>query len=659
LGVPGLSAATSDSRLVKSTGAFDWNADAIRLVAEAGSDLISRHGPDGRYAYVNAAVERLIGFSPADVLDTHPLAFVHPEDVTRVRRNMLSLVRRHNSRRFKFRVRCSDDSYLWVETNCQVLRDGQSGRPLEFVAITRDVSAQERQADAVRIQAERLSIAVAGTGTGVWEWDVATDAVYWTPSMYRLCLASSDLALGQKGVIQQFLHPDDLDDSLDALQNIRVGETSEFQLEHRITRSDGSIIWVDSRAQAVLDTGGKVRRVIGLVNDITAQKRAEERAQLAELRLLDGINSINEGFALWDADDRLVLSNEKYVDLYPVVRPLMRPGVRFQDICRLVVESGNVRVDRPVEDFITRRIEDHRRANCVTEQQLADGRWVLISEWKTAEGGVVGSWTDITALKNQEAELADLAAKYALEKERAEAASFSKSQFLANMSHELRTPLNAILGFAELMSSEFLGPLGHERYKGYALDIRESGKHLLDLINDLLDMSRIEAGKLVLQRRSVDIVEETKNCFRVLEVRAQEAGIRLEHEALETVGPAYADRRAVRQILLNLLTNGLKFTDAEGTVRVRVTDDGVNLKIDVTDTGCGIAARDVARILEPFEQVEASQVRSREGSGLGLALTKSLVELHEGCLLIDSVPREGTTVTFTLPRADVQMTMFD
>lgn len=659
MGGPGLSAATSESRLVKTSDAFDWNAAAVRIVSEFGTDLISRHGPDGRYTYVSGALEGLTGFLPGDVLDTHPLELIHAEDVGRVQRQMLLLLRRRNTVRLKFRSRHRDGRYIWVEVNCQILRDAQSGKPLEFIAITRDVSAQEEEAEAVRVQAERLDIAVAGAGTGVWDWNVRTDEVYWTPSMYRLCLAEPDLALGQKGVIQPFLHPDDLDDFLDALQTVRAGSANEFQLVHRITRPDGSIIWVDSRAQAVRDRDGAVLRVIGLVNDITAQKEAEERAQLAEIRLLDGINSINEGLALWDADDRLVLSNDKYLDIYPVVRPLMRPGVKFEDICRLVVESGNLRVEGPIEDFIERRIEDHRRANCVTEQHLADGRWILVSEWKTAEGGTVGSRTDITALKNQEAELADLAAKYALEKERAEAASFSKSQFLANMSHELRTPLNAILGFDELMASEFLGPLGHDRYKGYAQDIRESGKHLLDLINDLLDMSRIEAGKLVLQRRSVDIVEETRNCFRVLEVRAQKAGIRLEQEAQDDVGPAYADRRAVRQILLNLLTNGLKFTEPGGIVHVRVTDDGVDLRIDVSDTGCGIAARDVARILEPFEQVEASQIRTREGSGLGLALTKSLVELHEGHLSIDSVPGEGTTVSFTLPRADVQMTMFD
>ncbi len=532
MGVPGLSAATSDSRLANSSEAFDWNADAVRLVAEHGSDLISRHEPDGRYSYVNAAIERLTGFSPAETVNSHPLDLVHPADFTRVRRQMIGLLRRRSSDQFTFRIRHRDGHVVWVEVNCQVLRDAKGRAPREIVAITRDVTARELSTEAVRVQAARLDLAVASAGTGVWDWNVVTDELYWTPSMYRLCQADRNISLGRKGIIQKFLHPDDLVEFLDALDSIRSGAIREFKLVHRIVHPGGSVIWVDSRAQAVEGADGGVIRVVGLVNDITA-------------------------------------------------------------------------------------------------------------------------------LKNQEAELADLAAKYALEKERAEAASISKSQFLANMSHELRTPLNAILGFAELMVSEFLGPLGHERYKGYASDIRDSGRHLLDLINDLLDMSRIEAGKLLLQRRALDIVEETRNCFRVLEVRAEKAGVRLEQDISGEVGPAYADRRAVRQILLNLLTNGVKFTDPGGTVRVEVTDDGADLRIDVSDSGCGIAARDVARIVEPFEQVETSQDYSSEGSGLGLALTKSLVELHEGKLSIDSKLGEGTTVSFTLPRADVQMTMFD
>lgn len=633
--------------------------ETLRLAAELATDLISLHGPDGRYLYVNAAVQRLTGVSAGRMVGRYPVEFVHPDDSKILVRLFARIVAGRDRAEVLFRSRTRNGRYVWLETNCRAVRDDRSGELREIVAITRDITQRREAEEVVRAQAERLDLAVSGTETGVWDWNVETDETYWTPSMYRLCQAEGGLDLGRAAIVERFIHPDDLDRYKGALRSIRAGALDQFEISHRICRTDGSSIWVNTRATGVRDSTGRMKRVVGLMHDISAQRCAEERAQVAERRLLDAINSSNEGFALWDKDDRLVLCNEKYLDFYPIIRPFMIPGVRFDDMCRLTIQSGGIRIEGPTDEWIKRRVAQHRQSNFVGEHHLADGRWVLVSEWRTQEGGSVGVRMDITALKNQEAELAELAAKYALEKERAEAANVSKSQFLANMSHELRTPLNAILGFAELMSSEFLGPVGHDRYKGYLSDIRESGRHLLELINDLLDMSKIEAGKLVLQRRSIDAVEELTNCLRVMEIRAGKAGVDLEIDAPDDIGPAYADRRAFRQVLLNLLSNGVKFTDRGGRVAVSISDDGAELRFDVCDTGCGIPEYELKRIFEPFEQVQSPHIRTQEGSGLGLTLTKSLVELQEGRLWIKSQVNQGTTVSFTVPRADVQMSMFE
>jgi two-component system cell cycle sensor histidine kinase PleC len=277
---------------------------------------------------------------------------------------------------------------------------------------------------------------------------------------------------------------------------------------------------------------------------------------------------------------------------------------------------------------------------------------------------------DVTAIRNQEAararneeelrqtverledsqtELAVLARKYEIEKTRAEAANRAKSEFLANMSHELRTPLNAINGFSEIMVAEMYGPLGDRRYQEYARDILGSGQHLLALINDILDMAKIEAGKLNLRFEPVSIEEVAEDALRLVRNRAEAAGLVLTAD-LPPAPDIEADYRAVKQILLNLLSNAVKFTPRGGRVvlRAEVTPDAV--KLIVRDTGIGISREDLERLARPFEQVEHQHSKTQQGSGLGLALTKSLIEMHGGDLKLDSEPGMGTAVSVTLPR---------
>ena len=220
------------------------------------------------------------------------------------------------------------------------------------------------------------------------------------------------------------------------------------------------------------------------------------------------------------------------------------------------------------------------------------------------------------------------------------------------MSHELRTPLNAINGFSEIMLSEMFGALGDARYKEYAKDIHNSGQHLLALINDILDMSKIEAGKMTLRFDPMSLQDVTEDAVRLIRNRAEAAGLQLlvDFPHLPEID---ADYRAVKQVLLNLLSNAVKFTPKGGrvTVRAEARRDmvGERLRISVQDTGIGIAKEDLARLARPFEQVETQHAKTQAGTGLGLALTKSLVELHGGTLEMQSLPGHGTTVSFTLP----------
>jgi two-component system cell cycle sensor histidine kinase PleC len=258
----------------------------------------------------------------------------------------------------------------------------------------------------------------------------------------------------------------------------------------------------------------------------------------------------------------------------------------------------------------------------------------------------------VQSLERSQTQAADLAAKYEAEKIRAEGANKAKSEFLANMSHELRTPLNAINGFSEIMVGEMFGPMGDKRYKEYAQDILSSGQHLLALINDILDMSKIEAGKMNLRFEPMQLSDVVEDCVRLMRNRADAGGLSLDFD-LPALPEIEADYRAIKQVILNLLSNALKFTPAGGQVRVgaEMRRDGAEdrVRLTVRDTGIGISPEDLDRLARPFEQIENQHSKTQQGTGLGLALTKSLVELHHGVLELASEPGVGTTASVTLP----------
>jgi two-component system cell cycle sensor histidine kinase PleC len=233
------------------------------------------------------------------------------------------------------------------------------------------------------------------------------------------------------------------------------------------------------------------------------------------------------------------------------------------------------------------------------------------------------------------------------------AASQAKSEFLANMSHELRTPLNAIIGFAEIMESELVGPLGSSQYVGYAKDVRESGQYLLELINDILDLSKIEAGQLEASLEDVDLRKTVDVCLRMVKDQAAEAGLRVELEAIEDVPVIRSNARMLRQIILNLLSNAIKFTPREGQISVNISESEQAGEVSLLfkDTGIGIAQADIVRVMRPFEQVESAQGDVYRGTGLGLPMAKSLVELLGGEFKISSEIDVGTTVKINLPIA--------
>jgi two-component system cell cycle sensor histidine kinase PleC len=272
----------------------------------------------------------------------------------------------------------------------------------------------------------------------------------------------------------------------------------------------------------------------------------------------------------------------------------------------------------------------------------ADGRLLSVRRLPIGDEGYMAICSDLTAQKQHEDELVKAW-------EQAVIANRSKSEFLANVSHELRTPLNAIIGFSEVVERELFGPLGNERYVSYVRDIRNSGEHLLSLINDILDLSKIEAGRFQLRMEEVDCNEIAHSVARLIRPRTVEHGLTMKIDLPERPVVLNADKRAVKQVLINLLSNAVKFTPENGTVTLasRAWHDGV--EFTVSDTGIGIEEKDMHVALAPFGQIDSQFTRKYEGTGLGLPIVKGIVELHGGTLEITSEPSQGTSVIVRFP----------
>jgi PAS domain S-box-containing protein len=419
----------------------------------------------------------------------------------------------------------------------------------------------------------------------------------------------------------------------------------DFAYVHR--RADGELRHFLISGNPIFDRAGRFRGYCGNGRDVTDGRSREAALLRAETRLADAIEGMSDGFLLWDADDRLVVSNSAVARVDPLAAAILTPGVTFEEFLRRRIASGAIAdaVGRE-EEVIRERIAWHRaESGQPIVQRMADGRWIRVVQHRTRDGGVVSIRSDITAIKDHEGELMRA-------KNQAEAANFAKSQFLATMSHELRTPLNAIIGFSDMLLNEVYGPLGALRYAGYAADIKASGQHLLALITDILDMSRIEAGRYELAPERLPLAELLEESLRMVRGRAEEHGIALAAAIEPGLVAITADRRAVKQILLNLLSNALKFTADGGRVTVSArTAPDAGIAIVVADTGAGIPADRLARIFEPFQHVNASVSQASQGAGLGLSICKRLADLHGLDLAIASALGEGTTVILTFPHA--------
>ena len=423
--------------------------------------------------------------------------------------------------------------------------------------------------------------------------------------------------------------------------------------------SDRMLTLAGGDLKAPLPVGGKDE--IGRMAEALAVFRATavemEEANLKEIRearsrLTDAIESISEGFSLYDADDKLIVCNSRYRDLFASHADVMQPGTSFETIVRTAVDRGLIEeADGRSDAWVRERLERHQGPGATHVQHRSDGRWIRVSERKTASGGVVATYTDITELKQHEAELADLVGKLQIARDAANEANRTKSSFLANMSHELRTPLNSIIGVTEMLQEDARDLKREDQIE--PLDrVARAARHLLALINDILDLSKIEAGRMELHLESFPVAPVIHDVVNTIETLAARNANRIVVDCGPEVGMMHSDQMRIRQTVLNLVSNATKFTkDGTITISVRRQQEagGEWITIAVADSGIGMTPEQMGKLFQEFSQADSSTTRQYGGTGLGLAISKRFCQMMGGDIVVESTPGRGSTFTVRLP----------
>lgn len=570
------------------------------------------------------------------------LRHVHPEDRDRV----LDLIEKATAARTPYhalyRIVRPSGEIRHVDESAVIFYD-EAGNPERYFGTVIDVTERVQRETDLRRALARLSLANDAANAAIWEWNIATNELFWSEELLAMYGTSAVPPEATYAVWERSVHPADLPRAEADIEDALRDGGDRFRSTYRIVRPDGEIRHLIASATIERDDQGRAIRMVGVETDITDLRNAE-------LRLRDAIDNLDVSFALFDRKGDLVLWNRAFERDFSFMAPHLKLGVTYGETVRRLAE----RADWPNGEegrraWIMARLEALEQSCSLQIEYRANGRVHLIDHQPRAEGGLVVIHTDVTRLM-----------VLALEREeqlrRATEASKAKSKFLAVMSHELRTPLNAIIGFSDLIRNERLGPLSNESYKGYAIDINESGKHLLSLIDDILDLSRIESGKYELQIEPVDPAELEYEIARKLSSLAADKGVTvLTPDNLGAIIVA-ADRRAVRQLLINLISNAIKFTPQGGTITLsaEIAADGDMAVMAVADTGRGIPASMIPLLGEAFVQASGPLDRDVGGMGLGLAISKSLAQAMKGRLEIDSLEGFGTTIRVYLPLVQSQ-----
>jgi len=606
----------------------------LALVAQETSNSVIITDAQQRITWVNPGFERVTGYSAGEVLGKNP-AFLQTENTDReTTRRIGQALRAGQIFRGEILNRSKLGLDYWLDLEIQPIY-GADGEVNGFMAIESDVTERrlaQSQLEAVLRDNHALLSTLDLLGI-VSMADRAGNIIQVNDAFCDISGYTRDELIGQN---HRLLRSDVQDRAFWAQmwQTIAAGKPWRGEVCNR-TKS-GGVYWVDTFIAPFVDDDGLVEKYVSIRIDITARKAAEALAKRNADILNAAIEALEDAFVLYDDQDRLVLCNQRYREIYPLSADAMVPGNTFEHIIRVGGQRGQYATDPDqLEQWVSERMAAHRQADSQLIQKLADGRTLRIFERRMANGYTVGFRVDITKLVQAT--------------EAAQAASTAKSQFLANMSHEIRTPMNAVLGMLTLLRKTELSP----KQADYAAKSESAAQSLLGLLNDILDLSKVEAGKMTLDPQPFGLQQLMSDVQVVVHAYIGTKPVELRLQAANDL-PARVrvDAMRLKQVLINLCGNAVKFTP-QGEVALSIdlvdrTDSQAMLKFAVQDNGIGIAPENQAKIFSGFTQAEASTTRRFGGTGLGLAISQRLIELMGGKLELQSALGRGSRFYFTL-----------
>jgi PAS domain S-box-containing protein len=668
----------------------------LRSLFEHADDLIVACRLDGTITNVNRAIEQTLGWSRDELIGHSIARIVTPASVEhgqeRVRR---ALAGEKLPKIFELEAVRRDGILVPAEGWAHFIRDA-AGRPIEHLGVFRDITERRHTEEAIRESEERYRSLFDNANDSILTFTLDGVVTSVNRAYERLTGWTRDELIGLNwGVL---IAPVDRERMADRTRRALAGEKLSSLFEVRTLCKDGRDVPLEGRTRMQRDREGRPMAFQGIYRDITERKRAEEalresedryRAMFAEAeerrQVLDRLYRVMASMQVsLNSQDRLrgfvqgvheVLGFDRFyvalassdlavfevvaaagvemferLPLSPAAGPLYHAYVTRHPLA--VLTDEDLQHVPPVgADYRDRTYFRSRRF--IVAPLIAGDRVIGVAsaDNKTTRRPITPANVELFTLVSQQLATALEEARLYAEIERKsaqlESASRHKSEFLANMSHELRTPLNSIIGFSEVLGERMFGDLNGKQEE-YLNDICTSGKHLLSLINDILDLSKIEAGRMELDVTTFDMPQAIDDAVTLMRERAGQRGIVIQAEVAEPVRDIRADERKVKQVLLNLLSNAIKFTPAGGRVDVRATQTDGSIEVSVSDTGVGIAAEDQETVFEEFRQVGASAAK-HEGTGLGLALCRKFLELHGGTIWVKSQLGSGSTFTFTIP----------
>lgn len=631
---------TDVTRLKMAEAVADANTERLDFLVSTGPMVIYTCAvqPPHSLAFVSSNVQSLLGFSAAQFTeDAGPLVSrIHPDDRMRVSAGMRELLDRGEYSQ-ECRFRGADGAYRWLSDHRKLVRDA-TGKPLEILGYCLGIDGRKSAEERAEAYKERLRRGQIYANIGTWEWNIATGELFWTERVAPLFGGEArELETSYENFLAA-VHPDDRQAVVDAVDAC-IEVDQPYDIEHRVVWPDGRVRWVLERGAVQRDAGGSARRMVGVVIDIDARKctelaLADRERQLHEAQALAHLGSWNldlrSGETLWSAEVYRIFGHPPdsftpslatfYAAVIPEDRELVRAAERRAGL------EGKFEVAHRI-----RQPDGRIRHVC----ELAD------AEFDTC-GNIIrlyGTIQDITAQVETQQEL--MAAR-----DEADRANCAKSEFLSRMSHELRTPLNAVIGFSQLLASD-------QRLAACHLDsveeVLKAGNHLLSLINDLLDLAGIEAGRVGLAPEAVEVAGIGAECAALVAPMAAKRRLCVNLTADEAL-VVHADRKRLKQVLFNLLSNAIKYNRDGGSVEISArAADADCIRIEIRDEGPGIPAERMEELFEPFNRLDRGQDEV-EGTGIGLTITRHLVDLMGGAIGVNSSPGSGSTFWIELPR---------